>query len=166
MATQQAPPSLRNGGLRKPVPPGQAAGNGQAAPTLPGKGKKKTNQALAAMAANELKSPEDLAAYLNTGREQLFAMAEQQDLLAAEFHSAYVMLRKRLLRAASKTQNHKEKWAYRMLVRRALRPFKSAAKSSASASDNAARAAALLRRFWRTYMDITESVVPKRRGER
>lgn len=159
MATAQAPPNGRAQapGSQAPYQPG---------PSLPGKGKKKSNQALAAMAGNSLKTPEDLAAYLNTGREQLFAMSEQQDLLAAELHSAAVELRKRLLRAASKTQDRREKWAYRMAVRRALRPFFAAAKSSASASDNAARAAALLRRFWRTYMDITESVVPKRRGER
>jgi hypothetical protein len=77
-----------------------------------------------------------------------------------------VMLRKRLLRAASETQNKKEKWAYRMLVRRSLKPFRGAAKAAAAASDNAGRSARLLRRFWRTYMDITESIVPKRRGER
>src|SRR6185437_13357007 len=80
-----------------------------------GPGKKKRNAALAAMTGNDLKTPEDIAAYLNTGRKELFAMAEQLDLLAAEFHSTEVMLRKRLLKAASRTKDRKEKWAYRMM---------------------------------------------------
>jgi hypothetical protein len=146
------------------TPPRQQNGqqNGQAPPG----GKKKRNAAIAGLAGNSLDTPEDLAAYLNTARKELFAAAEELDLMAAEFHSASVMLRKRLLKAAARTQNKKEKWAYRMLVRRALKPFRGAAKAAAASSDSASRSARLLRRFWRTYMDITESIVPKRRGER
>lgn len=151
MATTQAPPQQN----------GQANGQGPQGP-----GRKKRNAAIASLAGNDLKTPEDLAAYLNTARKELFARSEELDLMAAEFHSASVMLRKRLLQAARKTQNKKEKWAYRMMVRRSLKPFRGAAKAAASASDSSARSAALLRRFWRTYMDITESIVPKRRGER
>ena len=153
MATTQAPPHAN----------GTGQANGQGAP---GPGRKKRNAAVASLAGNDLQTPEDLAAYLNTARKELHDMAEQLDLLAAEFHSAAVMLRKRLLRAAARTQNRQEKWAYRMMVRRSLKPFRGAAKAAASASDSASRSAALLRRFWRTYLDITESIVPKKRGER
>lgn len=144
---------------------GEDARSGPALP-LPGKKNKKSNAALAALAGNQLKTPEDLSAYLNLGRDQLFAMSEQLDALAAEFHATYVMMRKRLLRAASRSSNAREKWAYRMVVRKAMKPFKAAAKAAASASDQSSRSARLLRRFWKTYMEITESIVPKRRGER
>jgi hypothetical protein len=87
-------------------------------------------------------------------------------MMAAELHSSAVMFRKRLRSMANKTATTQEKWAYRMMVRRAMKPFKGAAKAAAAASDNSARSARLLRRFWRTYMDLTESIVPRRRGER
>ena len=155
---------------RRQPPPAQD--NGQANGNAPGAGasligkKKKRGAAISAMAGNELKTTEDLASYLNLGRTELFAMGEELDMLAAEFHSAAVMLRKRLLRAASKTQDRREKWVYRMAVRKSLRPFFRAAKAAAAASDHAAGSARLLRRFYRSYMEITESLVPKRRGER
>lgn len=141
----------------KPPPPKPAA---------PSVGRKKPAAAISQMAGNNLATTEDLALYVNTGRKELFTRSEELDLLAAEIHSAAVLLRKQLLKAAKKAGDRRERWAYTMMVRRSLRPLFRSARSAAAASDSAADSARMLRRFWRTYTDLTETIVPKRRGER
>lgn len=134
--------------------------------TRPVVGKTKRAAAFQAMAANDLKTPEDLAAWLNTARKELFERAEDLDVLAAELHSGQVLLRRRLLKAASKSQNTKEKWVYRTMVRRSLKPLRQSAHAAAFSADSASSAARRLRTFWKVYMDIYESVVPKHARER
>jgi uncharacterized Ntn-hydrolase superfamily protein len=143
------------------APPRQEAQNGQQP-----RARRKT--AAAALGDNELKTAEDMALYLNTARTALFEHAVEMDALAAEMHSAAVVLRKRLLKAvkAKAAGGMRDKYAAAVMVRRSVRPLFSAARASAGSGHDASSAAKLLRRFWKAYQMVTEDLVPPRRGER